>query len=117
MQKKYLIKKNNDYRKVYKYGASLANRYVVIFAFKNNLLYKRFGFSVSKKVGKAVKRNFIRRRLKEICRLNEHRFINGYDYIFIARKGIDNISYDSLTSGVEKLAFRINKLVAGKFKA
>jgi len=117
MQKKYLIKKNNDYRKVYKYGVSLANRYIVIFAFKNNLPFKRFGFSISKKVGKAVKRNFIRRRLKEICRLNEEWFINGYDYIFIARKGIDIISYNIIINGVEKLAFRIKKLIAGKFKA
>jgi ribonuclease P protein component len=116
MRKKYLIKKNSDYRKVYNYGVSLVNRNMVIFAFKNNMIFKRFGFSVSKKVGKAVKRNFIRRRFKEICRLKEYWFINGYDYIFIARKGIDGISYDSLMSGVEKLAYRISKLLAGKFK-
>ncbi len=116
MRKKYLIKKNSDYRKVYNCGISLASRYIVIFAFKNNLNIKRFGFSVSKKVGKAVKRNFIRRRFKEICRLKEQWFINGYDYIFIARKGIDVINYDSLMNSVKKLANRINKLMAGKLK-
>lgn len=116
MQKKYLIKKNSEYRKVYKHGISLANRYTVIFACKNDRNTKRFGFSVSKKIGKAVKRNLVRRRLKEICRLNNHWFLNGYDYIFIARKGIDDISFSSLQSGVEKLAYRISKLMVGKLK-
>ncbi len=116
MRKKFLIKKNSDYRKVYSCGVSLVNRYMVIFVFKNNLVNKRFGFSVSKKIGKAVKRNFIRRRFKEICRLKENWFINGYDYIFIARKGIDGISYDLLMSNMEKLAYRISKIIVGKFK-
>ncbi|KAF1085909.1 Ribonuclease P protein component [Sporotomaculum syntrophicum] len=116
MQKKYLIKKNIDYRKVYNSGISLTNRYVVIFVSKNNQSNKRFGFSVSKKIGKAVKRNYIRRRLKEICRLNENWFQNGYDYIFIARKGIDEVSYNILVGSLEKLVYRISKLISGKFK-
>lgn len=116
MQKKYLIKKNVDYRKVYNSGISLVNRYMVIFAHKNTQNNKRFGFSVSKKIGKAVKRNYIRRRLKEICRLNEKWFKNDYDYIIIARKGIDKVSYKSLLGDVEKLANRINKIEVGKFK-
>jgi ribonuclease P protein component len=115
MQKKYLIKKNRDYRKVYSNGLSLANRYTVLFAYKNNKNIKRFGFSVSKRIGKAVKRNFVRRTLKEICRLNDNWFLNGYDYIIIARKGIDEISYSSLKSGMEKLAYRISKLMVRKF--
>ncbi|AGL03981.1 ribonuclease P protein component [Desulfoscipio gibsoniae] len=109
MQKKYLIKKNSDYRKVYNKGISLSNRYTVIFVYKNNLNLKRLGFSVSKKIGKAVRRNFVRRRMKEICRLNKDWFLNGYDYIFIARKGIDEISYKALKNGMEKLAYRISK--------
>lgn len=116
MQKKYLIKKNIDYRRVYNSGVSLTNRYIVIFAYKNNQNRKRFGFSVSKKIGKAVKRNYIRRRLKEICRLHGNWFLDGYDYIIIARKGIDEVSYNFLIGSLEKLAYRISKLLSGKFK-
>lgn len=47
--------------------------------------------------------------MKEICRLNKDWFLNGYDYIFIARKGIDEISYKALKNGMEKLAYRISK--------
>ncbi|WP_347489487.1 ribonuclease P protein component [Desulfoscipio sp. XC116] len=114
MQKKCLVRKNRDYCKVYNKGISLANRHMVIFTRKNNLNIKRFGFSVSKKMGKAVRRNFIRRRFKEISRLNNNWFLNGYDYIFIARKGIDEISYKSLENSMENLAYRISKQMTRK---
>ena len=45
------IKSNNDFQKVYKNGKSLANRYLVMYIMKNNLLENRIGISVSKKVG------------------------------------------------------------------
>jgi ribonuclease P protein component len=112
MNKKYLIKKNKEYRKIYNEGISLANRYAVIFTLKNSLGQKRFGFSVSKKIGKAVERNRVRRRLKEICRKNDEFFLNGYDYILIARKGIEELSYNSMQDSVENLAYRINKKIA-----
>lgn len=114
MKKKYLIKKNKEYKKIYQRAPSLANRYLVVFCLQNNLPYGRFGFSIGKKVGKAVKRNRLKRLLKEICRLNSSWFNNGYDYIFIARKGIDNLSFIKLKESVENLAYRINKKTARK---
>lgn len=114
MKKKYLIKKNKEYRKIYQRGSSLANRYLVVFCLRNSLNYSRLGFSIGKKIGKAHIRNKIRRRLKEICRLNSQWFKNGNDYIFIARKGIENIPYFKLVENVENLAYRINKKITRK---
>jgi len=109
MKRKYQIKKNKQFRKIYSEGTSLANRYAVLFALENKLALKRFGFSVSKKLGKAVKRNLIKRRMKEICRLYGYNLNNGYDYVFIARKGIEKLDFATTNEIMENLVYRINK--------
>lgn len=53
----------------------------------------RIGFSVSKKIGKAVVRNKVKRRLREVCRLNEKIFPQGFDLIIVARVRIKTASY------------------------
>jgi len=80
------LKKDTDFRKVYKHGKSFANKYLVIYILKNNLNINRVGFSVSKKVGNSIIRNRVRRLLKESYRLScDGKIENGYDLVFIAR--------------------------------
>jgi len=112
MKRSFLIKKNKQYRIIYNKGISLANRYAVVFACKNGLNKRRYGFSVSKKIGKANKRNKVKRKMREICRLNGNCLINGYDYVFIARKGIEELDFSSILNIMENLAYRINKKTA-----
>ncbi|HBX23906.1 MAG TPA: ribonuclease P protein component [Desulfotomaculum sp.] len=114
MKKQYLLKKNKEYRKVYQRGPSMANRYLVVFCLPNSFTYWRLGFSIGKKIGKAFQRNRIKRRLKEICRINNQWFKSGYDYIFIARKGIENQPFIKLEESVENITYRINKKAARK---
>ncbi len=114
MKKQYLIKKNKEYRKIYQLGPSVADRYLVVFCLKNNFTYWRLGFSIGKKIGKAFQRNKIKRRLKEICRENSQWFKSGHDYIFIARKGIENQPFLKMKQSVENLTYRINKKSARK---
>ena len=114
MKKIFLIKKNKDYKKIYNRGISLANRYAVIFAMENQLGYSRFGYSVSKKIGKAVVRNKVKRRLKEISKNYVDRLAGGYDYIIIARKGIEKLDFYQIKNNMENLVYRINKKTARK---
>lgn len=114
MKKKYLLRKNKEYRKVYNKGISLANRHAVIFAMENHLGYSRFGYSVSKKIGKAVVRNKVRRRLKDVCKRCENKLASGYDYIIIARRGIEKLEFNSVRDTMENLVYRINKKTARK---
>ena len=65
------IKNTKDFKKVYNEKKSIANRLFVLYVLPNGLTRSRIGVSVSKKVGKANVRNKIKRRLKEIFRLNE----------------------------------------------
>lgn len=103
-----VLKKNKEYRKVYSQGRSVADRHMVIYCYGNGLEISRYGFTVSKKVGKAVIRNRIRRLFKEVCRLNNNRFPNGYDYILLARKSAVGLNYSEIEEIVLKLLRRIN---------
>ena len=87
------LKKNQDFRIIYKRGKSTANRDFVVYYKKNSLGHSRIGFSVSKKIGKAWKRNEIKRRLREILRKNQYLLSKSYDIIIIVRQTIKDIDY------------------------
>lgn len=105
------IRKNSDYRKVYKKGKSTADANLVMYIVKNQLGEdKHFGFSVSKKVGNAVVRNRIKRILKEICRLNQSKLDGSFDMILVARIAVADKSYQVIENSFLNLARR-NKLI------
>lgn len=90
------LKKNKEFKIVYKKGKSYANRDFVVYYKKNSLGNSRIGFSVSRKVGKAWKRNEIKRRLREILRNNQYLLSKGYDIIIIVRQFIKDTDYYSM---------------------
>jgi ribonuclease P protein component len=62
----------------------------------------RFGFTVSKKVGNAVERNRVRRRLKEIVRLSDpNRMHSGHDYVLVGRRAALKLPFDRITKDFE----------------
>ncbi|NTW05267.1 MAG: ribonuclease P protein component [Peptococcaceae bacterium] len=101
------IKKNEDFRKVYARGRSVGSKALVMYRAKNSSEEIRFGFTISKKVGKAVVRNRIKRVLKEICRLNINWFKAGWDYVLIPRKAAADKSYSDLQDEVQRLVKRM----------
>lgn len=100
MEKKHRIRKNMEFKKVYKIGKNYWNRNLVLYVSKNNLDNTRIGFTLTKKIGNAVTRNKVRRKMKEICRLNFNNIKEGYDLIFIAKKSTVNLSYDELEKSI-----------------
>ena len=103
------LKKNDDFKAVYKKGRSAAGRYLVIYVKKNELGINRLGISVSKKVGNSVVRHRIKRLVKEAYRLNEEYFVEmhrGCDIVFIARTGAKDCAYHTIESAIRALAAR-----------
>lgn len=98
------IKKNEDFKKVYQLGKSYANKYLVMYAKKNDLETGRLGISVSKKVGNSVVRHRITRLLRESYRLNEGKFHSGWDIVVIARQGAKGRNYFEINSAMLHLA-------------
>ena len=101
------IKLNSDFRRIYSRGKSAVSPCVVVYCRKNRLGTNRFGFTVSKKMGKAVVRNRVRRRLREIMRLNSDRLEQGYDLILVARTHAIEAEYRSLEADVLRCCERL----------
>ena len=94
------LRKSEQYARVHREGRSWVNRLVVMRTLANGLAISRYGFSVSRKVGKAVIRNRIRRRFREILRA---KLIEpGWDIVFIARP-IGETNYAGLNKAVTDL--------------
>ncbi len=90
------LKQNHLFRRLYRKGESSADRYLVLYCKRNGLPGNRLGITVSAKLGHAVVRNRLRRRLREIYRLHEDEFRRGYDLILVARGAAVDASYQKL---------------------
>ncbi len=97
-----------QYTLVYRRGKVWANSLLVMKAMPNGLSLSRYGFSVTKKVGKAVQRNRLKRLLREIMRLQSLK--PGWDIVFIARSVAVNTDYHQLGRAVNKLLTRAQLL-------
>ncbi|NLJ34313.1 MAG: ribonuclease P protein component [Firmicutes bacterium] len=103
MKKENRLRRRSDFAWVYRRGRSYANKYLVIYVLPNNMALTRFGFSVGKRMGNAVQRNRIRRRLREICRLHLGELKDGYDIIVIPRNPAPETNHDTLRGALRHL--------------
>ena len=85
MKRAVTLKENHEFRRLYQRGASAVGGGMVVYCRKNKLGHNRLGLTASTKLGHAVVRNRVRRRLREIYRLNAHRISSGYDIVIVAR--------------------------------
>jgi ribonuclease P protein component len=97
------LKLNHIFRRLYHTNGQ-ASPYVVLYARKNRTDTNRVGITVSKKLGKAHIRNRVRRRLREVYRLNEDLFAPGWDIVLVARSRAIEAPFDTLTRSVLSLA-------------
>lgn len=91
------LKLNHVFQRLYRSGNQAGNRYLVLYCRRNRMAGNRVGITVSKKLGKAVTRNRVRRRLREVYRLHEDRFLPGYDIVVVARSRAVEAPFDQLT--------------------
>lgn len=95
------IKLNRDFRRIYARGKSVAGGFVVVYAMPNKRSYNRAGFTVGKAFGNAVKRNRIKRLMRESYRLMEDELKTGYDFIIVARNRAVDKDYAQISKDMD----------------
>ena len=90
------LKKNSDFRRLYSKGKSTVNPYMAVYCRRNGRGVNRVGYTVSTKLGHAVVRNRVRRRLREIYRLNSPALNSGWDIVVVARMRAVGAEYKRL---------------------
>ena len=96
------LKKNTQFNYIYRKGERVSSKHFVLFMVKSRYPNYKIGYAVSKKIGKAWKRNLLRRRLKEIVRINSL-CENGKNYILLSREGAGDIEFKVLENEILKL--------------
>ena len=111
MKQKYRLRRNSDFQRVRQIGKSYASPTLVLAFLRNELDHNRYGFVVSKRLGKAVRRNKIKRQMREIIRLEMSHIKPGFDLVFIARVPSSKASYQEIMQSISKLLKTADLLV------
>ena len=101
MKVPWALTKRTQFASVYRNGNTHVDNLIVMKALPNGLGLSRYGFSVTKKVGKAVNRNRLKRLLREIMKLQLLK--PGWDIVFIVRREALTADYHQLEKAVAKL--------------
>ncbi|MDD5750091.1 MAG: ribonuclease P protein component [Candidatus Pacebacteria bacterium] len=113
LPKKNRLKKKNDFARVMRQGSTAAGGCLVLRFCANQQEASRIGFVCSKKVAKrAVARNRVKRRLREIVRMMLPDIRPGYDMVFLTRPGMAETGFDEMKLIAEKLLKKA-RLIAG----
>ena len=108
MQKQYRLTASRSFDYLYRHGAVYKNAILVLYAAKSKYSLPKVGFSIGKKVGGSVQRNRTKRRLREAFRLELDRVAKGHNYIFVARSGSADRTYEELKGAMIALLKQAN---------
>ncbi len=113
MERRLRLRSQADFARVRARGQTWRDRLLTCVILQNDQEQNRYGFVVSKRVGNAVMRNLIKRRLREILRQLDHaeRITRGYDCLFIVRPVVATVSFATLRTSVESLLGRASLLL------
>ena len=92
MRKNYRVKSEKDFNAIFKRGQSFANRKFVVYMLEKEQKHFRAGISVSKKLGNAVVRNRIKRKIRHVLMQYQKQLVQA-DFVVIARKGVEELDY------------------------
>jgi ribonuclease P protein component len=95
--------RRSEYDAVYREGRRRTSREFAVFLRANGLDESRFGWSIKKALGSAVKRNRIRRRIREIVRLHRQEISPGWDIVIHPRTSVATADFAAVTSELLKL--------------
>lgn len=112
MERSSRLRRNEDFQRVRREGRSFAAPWLVLMVARNELATTRYGFAVGKRIGKAVVRNRVKRRLREVLRLRRDTVAAGWDVVLIARDPLTHVTFEQLDQAVAQLLRRAHLLRA-----
>ena len=112
MNKTITLKKNYEFKRVLTKGKYYSGKYIEVFVKKNNLEKNYIGIAIGVKIAKAVKRNRIKRLIRENYRLLEDNMKTGYNIVFLWKKKVDisNATFSNIRTDIIDIFKRIGIL-------
>ena len=101
------LKQNHEFRRLYSKGKSAVSPYFAVYCRRTGRPYSRLGITTGVKLGKAVCRNRVRRRIRELYRTNEWKLRPGYDLVVVARTRAVFARYADLEHSFLQLAKKL----------
>lgn len=95
------LKKNSAFARVFKKGRYAAAPHIVVYVLENGGRENRLGITVTRKIGKSVERNRLRRLIKENYRRLEEKIKTGLDIVIVARNTEDAAEYQDIKKEME----------------
>ena len=111
MKRATTLKENYEFRRMYAKGKSGVSPCLVVYCRPNHRAHNRLGITVGAKLGHAVVRNRVRRRLREIYRLHEAQMRSGWDIVAVARTRAAEADYRALEAEFLKVAGKLGLLI------
>jgi ribonuclease P protein component len=111
LRKPYRLRQSRRFTEVKRKGLSSADRLIVLTVMPNELAHSRIGFSVSRYIGGAVKRNRVKRLMREAVRSRIEQIAPGYDLVFIARNPIRSAPSVNIHRSITRLLGRMGLLL------
>jgi len=118
MKKLETLKKNYEFKNVLSRGKFYCGKFITVYIVKNNLQKNVIGIAVNTKVAKAVKRNRIKRLIRENYRLSKSNLKTGFNIVFLWNKkaSIDNVDFHAVEHDMSKIFDKANLLLIGNYE-
>ena len=100
LKKSYRVKREKDFKAIFSANQSVANRRFVVYSLGRSQSHFRLGLSVSKKLGNAVVRNRVKRRLRHLV-VELASGLKDVDFVIIARKGVEDLTYAQMRQNLK----------------
>ena len=110
LEKQHRLRKNKEFGYIYKKGESVFSKTLSLFYVKTKKIFK-IGFSINNKIGNSVVRHRIKRRLAHIIKVYLPKLNPNYNYIIMARSGVELLTFEELKKNIDDILRKSKKYV------